>query len=131
MQLEWNEIDQASNPFRLEPTSERVLAYGERARELELLSAQKYNLIQKIADNRDYVDNLSKKRLNIRSERQGLISDIKQITKIPHLAPHIGGSQTARNMAKSPSPTASQGNLLGPSMKAILGPIASRNRLIN
>ena len=38
MQLEWDEIGQATNPFRLEPTSERVLAYGERARELEQLN---------------------------------------------------------------------------------------------
>lgn len=69
MMLEGDEITRASNPFRLEPTTERILAYGERAREHAKLEKQKYSLTQKIADNDDYILNLSKKRLNIRGER--------------------------------------------------------------
>ena len=38
MELEGEQITEATNPFKIEPNTERVLAYGERARELESLN---------------------------------------------------------------------------------------------
>ena len=38
MMLEGEEITRAHNPFRLEPNTERVLAYGERAKEVQKLA---------------------------------------------------------------------------------------------
>ena len=38
MELEGEQIMEATNPFKIEPNTERVLAYGERARELEQLN---------------------------------------------------------------------------------------------
>lgn len=38
MELEGEQITQAKNPFKIEPNTERVLAYGERARELASLN---------------------------------------------------------------------------------------------
>ena len=111
MKIEHEEITKESNPFKLQPNSERILAQGERARELGKLVNQKFNLIQKIADNQDYVENLSKKQLNIRGDRSGVISDVKQITRINALPPHINlgkGSPTAR---RSPSPSGSTASL--------------------
>lgn len=122
MELEGEQITQATNPFKIEPNTERVLAYGERARELASLNQNKYELVQKIADNKNYVDNLSRKRLHINGDRTGLISDVKQITKIPHLAPHINTKKTRL----SPSP----GRELTDSVKKKLGPIATRSRSI-
>lgn len=42
LELEGEEIIHAKNPFKIEPNTERVLAYGERAKELENLAMQKY-----------------------------------------------------------------------------------------
>ena len=64
MQIESGEVTQAQNPFSTESTTERILAYGERAKELSKLQDNTYSLIQKIADNKDYIANLSKKKLN-------------------------------------------------------------------
>jgi hypothetical protein len=38
MKLELDEITRVNNPFKLESNTERVLAYGERAREIEKLA---------------------------------------------------------------------------------------------
>ena len=65
MALEGEEITKAHNPFKIESNTERVLAYGERAREMEKLANSKFDLLQKIADNDDYIENLSKKRLGL------------------------------------------------------------------
>ena len=123
MELEGEEITKATNPFKLEANTERVLAYGERARELESLNQHKYELVQKIADNKHYVDNLSRKRLHINGDRTGLISDVRQITKIPHLAPHIATKKTG-------SPSQRKSHELSDSVKKKLGPIATRSRSI-
>ena len=87
--MEPSQIPLAENPFRVEPNSERVLAYGERSRELRKLAEQKYFLSQKVAENDEYIGNLATKRLNAHGERSGIITDVKQITKINHLPPHI------------------------------------------
>ena len=55
MLLEGEDITKADNPFKIESNTERVLAYGERSREVEKLSKDKYALVQKVADNEDYV----------------------------------------------------------------------------
>ena len=44
LRLEEEEITKFNNPFKIESNTERVLAYGERARELQKLDTQKYNL---------------------------------------------------------------------------------------
>ena len=45
MQLEEEDIHKAENPYRVEPTTERVLALGERNREVDKLEQDKYKLI--------------------------------------------------------------------------------------
>jgi len=64
MLLDEEQVPSALNPYRVEPTTERVLALGERTREVDKLDSQKYKLIQRIADNAEYIDNLASKRLN-------------------------------------------------------------------
>ena len=105
LRLEEEEITKFNNPFKIESNTERVLAYGERARELQKLDTQKYNLQQQLADNDDYIENLSRKKLNIGVDRSGIITDVKQIKKIPHLPPHINPRRSKG--ARSPSPTSS------------------------
>mmetsp|Transcript_15207 Transcript_15207/g.20654 ORF Transcript_15207/g.20654 Transcript_15207/m.20654 type:complete len:94 (+) Transcript_15207:218-499(+) len=45
MQLEESDVPRAENPYRVEKSTERVLAVGERMREINKLDTQKYKLI--------------------------------------------------------------------------------------
>ena len=128
MQLDENEVPNTENPYRVEPTTERVLALGERTREMEKLETQKYKLVQQIAENKEYIDNLAKKRLNRRDDRAGIITDVKKLRMqgIPHLAPHI----VTGAKDKSPSPTSTSLDISLSKAKNKLEPLTSRNRSV-
>jgi len=115
IQLEGNETIPNENPYRIAPTTERVLAFGERTRELNKLEREKFSLIQKIADNKNYIENLAKKKLNLQEDRGGVISDIRQIRNVPHLPPHIVTSR------RSPSPTSASVDVGEGAKKSHLG----------
>ena len=104
--MEADDPQPPTNPFKVASGTERVLALGERSREAEKLARLKFQLIQKEAQGREYVANMSRKRLNMKEDRSAVISDIKAIpTAIPYLAPHMDFSQ--RKPRRSPSPTES------------------------
>ena len=78
------------NPFKVAAGTERVLALGERSREAEKLARLKFQLLQKEAHGRDYVANMSRKRLNLKEDRSAVITDIRAIpTDVNYLAPHM------------------------------------------
>ena len=94
IQLEGDDIFNMKNPFKVDRRTERVLAMGERARELEKLEKTKYKLIQKRASGQDYIDNLNRKRLNMIEERAGIVTEVKNVNGIPHLAPYVAPTET-------------------------------------
>ena len=90
MQLEADDPKPPANPFKVASGTERVLALGERSREAEKLARLKFQLIQKEAQGREYVANMSRKRLNLKEDRTAVLSDIRAIpTAVPYLAPHM------------------------------------------
>ena len=90
MQLEMDDPQPPPNPFKVAAGTERALALGERSREAEKLARLKFQLIQKEAQGREYVANMSRKRLGLGEDRSGVISDIRAIpTAVPYLAPHM------------------------------------------
>ena len=62
---------------------------GERTREIEKLNTKKFQLIQKRASGEEYIDNLYKKTIGNKEDREGIITDVKQIKAIPFLPPTI------------------------------------------
>ena len=87
LQLEGEDVFKLKNPFKVEKNTERVLAMGERARELEKLERDKYSLIQKRASGQDYIENLKIKRLRDIEERHGIITDVRQVAALNSLGP--------------------------------------------
>ena len=51
MAMDESDVQNADNPYKVEPSTERVLALGERTREMDKLETQKYKLVQQIAEN--------------------------------------------------------------------------------
>lgn len=79
----------SENPFKVAQGTERILAMGERRREIEKLNTKKFQLIQKRASGEEYIDNLYKKTIGNKEDREGIITDVKQIKAVPFLPPSI------------------------------------------
>ena len=73
-----SEVD--PNPFVVKTkTSEGTLITGECERKVDRLEALKYKLVQKQASGQIYLENLSKKQLNLRANRENVLNDIARI----------------------------------------------------
>ena len=89
------------NPFTLPSVTERVLAMGERKRELEGLTEKKYKYGQvQSQGSGDYLEQLSQKQIGYNSTRQGAIEAVRQIGGgVVSLKPHINKKASEESRA--------------------------------